>query len=765
MRFLCFDDVFAASPDIVKFRFSRVIFGATCSQFLLNGTVQKHSKKYEFIDPDFARRVRKHFYVDDLSTGVNTVDEGVDIYKKMKLRFNECSMNVTKWRTNNAELRNFIHKSEGIEFGNEKLENEKVLGLQWNEKGDTFVLNVVELFNSAVTIKPTKRNILKVIASVYDPVGYLQSVIIKLKLLFQEICILSIKWDDHIGKLESKWNNIVENLREFTEIQVNRCYYINSVNDPVDKIYLHGFSDASELAYGACVFIKSVKRSGDVSINLVTSKSRVVPLKKSYSIPRLELLGNFILAKLIMVTFNSLTEEIVIDDYFCWSDSMITLAWIKSDQEFKPFVENRVRSIRRDVMVEKWNYCKSIDNPADIITRFNSCRLNKNNMWWRGPEFLKNSIEYSLLSDKKLSKKSEEELLDETQYNEEVRKVNCLAQEVNVLWNLDNIITIERYSDFNKLIRVTSWVLRVVNNLKSKIRKNNECSGDLSNVELQKAKLYWIKSNQDLLRNEKDYFQIVNSLNLYEDTDGVIRSKGRIDNSNLPYETRLPIMLSRNHKLSELLVSNYHRNVKHNGVRQTLAEFRSQFWVTQGKSFVKKILNRCVVCKRFNTRPYNYPKAPDLPNERVSNEVPFSFTGVDYLGPIYCKNVYDVNSTEDEDMHKAFIALYTCASTRGVILDLVHNAEAKTFIDSFVRFISRRGCPKTILSDNGTVFTANSTQRFAAERNITWKFSVEDAPWNGGFWERLVGCVKRCLKKPLERPVFRSLKYKQHCMK
>ena len=126
-------------------------------------------------------------------------------------------------------------------------------------------------FSKAVEIELTKRNVLKVI--VYDPVGYLQPIIIRLKLLFQEICLLNIGWDDLIGGLQAKWLSIVDELRKFSDIELKRRYYVEAIYDPVDRVYLHGFSDASEMAYGACVYMKSVTRAKNISITLVTAKS------------------------------------------------------------------------------------------------------------------------------------------------------------------------------------------------------------------------------------------------------------------------------------------------------------------------------------------------------------------------------------------------------------------------------------------------------------------------------------------------------------
>ena len=161
LRFLWYKDVFADVPEIVKYRFCRVIFGATCSQFLLNGTNRTHAKKYEKIDPEFARRVLKHFYVDDLTTVVSNVEEGVDLYNNIKSRFNEAQFNVRKWRTNNEELRAIINKKEkinnDINNNNTSRKNEKVLGIAWNEDNDNLILGVNELFESVINIEPTQR--------------------------------------------------------------------------------------------------------------------------------------------------------------------------------------------------------------------------------------------------------------------------------------------------------------------------------------------------------------------------------------------------------------------------------------------------------------------------------------------------------------------------------------------------------------------------------------------------------------------------------
>ena len=122
--------------------------------------------------------------------------------------------------------------------------------------------------------------------------------------------------------------------------------------------------------------------------------------------------------------------------------------------------------------------------------------------------------------------------------------------------------------------------------------------------------------------------------------------------------------------------------------------------------------------------------------------------GLELIISFHCiVRIYHRNTLDDCDLFKCYVVLYTCASTRGVILELVPDASSKYFIYSLIMFISRPGCPGKILADNGTVFTMQETQKFAANRNIEWQFSLSNAPWYGGFWERLVSIVKRCLKK------------------
>ena len=131
-------------------------------------------------------------------------------------------------------------------------------------------------------------------------------------------------------------------MKRCEEIVINRCYFSYNLSDPIKEISLHGFSDASQSAYAACIYLQSVTQLGNVTVKFVTAKSRVIPIKKSFTIPRLELLGNFILSKLICNIYNGICDDIEVEDILCWSDSQISLAWIKDiNSEFKTFVKKK----------------------------------------------------------------------------------------------------------------------------------------------------------------------------------------------------------------------------------------------------------------------------------------------------------------------------------------------------------------------------------------------------------------------------------------
>ena len=136
------------------------------------------------------------------------------------------------------------------------------------------------------------------------------------------------------------------------------------------------------------------------------------------------------------------------------------------------------------------------------------------------------------------------------------------------------------------------------------------------------------------------------------------------------------------------------------------------------------MVRRCVICKKFEGKAFNTPKVAPLPASRVSDSPPFTNTGVDFAGPLF---VTDRSQNETERTSKAYVCLWTCASTRAVHLELVPNLTVKRIV------------------------RAKEIQQYLINKGVTWDFIIERAPWQGGFWERMVGITKRCLTKAVGR--------------
>lgn len=413
-------------------------------------------------------------------------------------------------------------------------------------------------------------------------------------------------------------------------------------------------------------------------------------------------------------------------------------------KEYKQFVENRVQEIRRLTDPKDWRYCPTKDNPADIASRGESVsKLSADDKWWYGPTFLLNPKDSWPVQPS--HGEESKNTLQELKTSKQTVMAAVVDTDVQPEHSIENLLKPSKYSKLETLLRVTAYVQRFVDNVKRSLKGEEILKGLLTAEELDVAEKSWIKHVQASLTKLPKYNKMKRSLSLFVDDEQLIRCHGRIEKSNLPNETKFPMLLPSDHDFTNLVVLHCHTEVMHNGVRETVTQVRSRYWIVRGRQVVKKIIARCLTCKRLEGKSYGVPPAPPLPEYRLDNDVAFSRVGVDYAGPLFVKNIY----SKDSKMYKAYIVLYTCASSRAVHLDLAVDATSETFIRSFKRFMSRRGIPGTMISDNGKTFKSKELKEFCTSKRIKWVHIVARSPWWGGFYERLVRSVKRCLKKVL----------------
>ena len=750
-RFLWLRDVNkpANSPDnIITYRFCRVLFGAAPSPFLLNATVQYHlNKEANAIATDLQQSI----YMDNVVSGTNTEAEAFQYYTSSRDMFNKASMNLRQWSSNCTSL-NDQARSDDV-YAEPTV---KVLGLTWNTETDTLTVPLTKLceeIRNTNTTKLTKRAALSLSSKLFDPLGFIEPVNVKAKIMMQEAWKGNTNWDENIeDSLKEKWCKWLNELQHMIQLAIPRQY----IQESIDNIQLHIFCDSSQLAYGAVAYIRCETSNGTKCAFLM-SKSRVAPIKEQ-TLPRLELLGALLGAKLSNYLCKTVLHKLQPSQTVLWSDSQIALAWISRSKPLREsFIRHRVQLIKEltSAIHSSWKYCPSASNPAGLITRGLDGKsfMNKQREWYQGPPWLLQA------PNEWPSIKSEDiEITETTDYTTQVTQISNKDSTASTL----NVIDITRYSTLTRLLRVTALVLQFVRNLKQGLKQGVIINAtDIMNARntivkaVQKAHFKTIVIG--LKQKQKVNFPLVSQLGLYLDNHDVLRCKGRLQYTDLPYEAKFPILIPKEHYLATLIVRYMHQKVLHGGVRETLTQLRQTYWIPKGRQLVRNELKRCVICRKVEGPPFRSVNSPPLPELRVKANHPFQVTGVDYAGPLYIRN-------NKKEVAKVYICLFTCATIRAIHLEMVEDQTSSSFIRAFKRFISRRGIPECIISDNAKTFIAGSqelttlktkilqtteSQRFLANNGIMWKFITQRAPWWGGFYERLIGLVKRRLKKTI----------------
>ncbi|XP_067215691.1 uncharacterized protein [Linepithema humile] len=545
--------------------------------------------------------------------------------------------------------------------------------------------------------------------------------------------------------VHTEWKAYLSQIKQLN----NFCIPRNAMEiHPIVRIELHGFCDASQNAYGACLYIRVTDQDGIHYTNLLCSKSRVAPLK-TVNLPRLELCGAQLLSQLVHKTIQVL--DLQLHEIYYWTDSTIVIGWIKSpSRNFSTFVANRIGEIQELTTIENWRHVRTKDNPADPLSRgFNAEALKKSEIWWKGPPWLR--------QDQCCWPKPNQQVINLDELPERRRMIitNTTAR--------DDFDVYETFSSYARLVRAIAICFRFVHNSRSDPQQRR--FGAVTAQEFEAARKRIVKqvqqvAFQDIVKdikgketNTKNH-RLLN-LNPFIDSEGLLRVGGRLKRSDLSYDSKHQLILPTRHRFTQLVIEHEHKRTLHSGSQCTLAAVRLQYWPVGARSMVRKIVNKCVICFKAKPRVSKQIMA-DLPSTRVNKSRPFSNVGIDYCGPILLREGKRRNAKSS----KAWIAIFVCFATKAIHIELVTDLTSEAFLSALKRFIGRRGRPSNIFSDNGTNFVgANraleelrdlfNQEEFrhrvtneAASDAITWHFIPPRAPHFGGLWEAAVRSTK-----------------------
>ena len=461
LRFLWWQDGdLEKEPDVYKMLVH--IFCATsstcCASFSLRQTAKDNQDTYS---AQTIRSVERNFYVDDLLKSVKSENEALKLIKELKELLQRAGFNLTKWMSNSHKVLESIEQKERaksvINLDLDKFPTERALGVVWDVTKDEF------RFVPARKDKPlTRRGLLSMLSSFYDPLGFIAPIILLGKIILQNLCNKKLGWDDPIIEDDCMiWINWYDSIMTLEAANVPRC--LKPVDfDCITHIEIHGFADASEHAYGAVLYIKMLDHSKGSCISFLLGKSRLCPIKP-VTIPRLELAAAVLLVKLNQVAADEL--DIPINRTVLWTDSTTVLKYISNEsRRFKPYVANRISIIHEHTTIDQWRYVPSLQNPADLASRgLHSSDTDSFKFWINGPEFLKRSDEFWP------HRPVEEPVL----MNNDLE----LRKEANVhlvISETDKFMTY--FSSWLKLLRATAWLLRFKKYCQQKfLKKVGEC--------------------------------------------------------------------------------------------------------------------------------------------------------------------------------------------------------------------------------------------------------------------------------------------------
>ncbi|XP_060807713.1 uncharacterized protein LOC132903428 [Amyelois transitella] len=764
------------NPDepLGQFELLTLTFGTACAPHLVVKSLQRLADDEQLNFPTASEVTKRDFYVDDLMTCCETEEEAIQIYTEMNKLMEAGGFQLQKWSSNNKVLLQFIGQDNQKTAPSIYIKADnmvKVLGICWNRDSDEFQYTV-ELHE--VNKSPTKRQVLSDIARIYDPMGWIAPVVLTAKVFIQKLWKSGLSWDDELPEdLLHEWLKYRAELSELKTIFIPRWLNFNQGCE----VELHAFADASQMAYAGVVYFRTINSNGEIHVHLLTSKTKVAPIEKQLSIPRLELCGAVLAAKLL----NEVAQVMNVPKHrlYAWTDSTVVLAWLRGlPSRWTTFVSNRVSEILNIIESSQFNHVGTKFNPADCASRgLQPSDLKREKLWWSGPIFLYernitfSKLDYTTQEETRASKSQKIKTL--VALKKEDENQHLIEEEKNFFWS--------KYSSLKKMLRIVSYVRRIFSFRLQNIERE-KYPDYITAKEMNDSLLSCVKRVQHLWFKEEiaqlmsgGYVPKKNSmhaLNPFLDEMGLLRVGGRINLSHLSYDEQHPLIMPEMSLLTQVIVEDAHSSTMHGGPQAMLNYIRSKFWIIHARILLKKLFRRCVTCIRYSQRKVT-PLMGQLPEVRLKPNKVFMSSGVDYAGPINLR----FSPGRGAKSYKGYVCLFVCMVTRAIHIEVVSDLTSKGFIAAFRRFVGRRGRCTDLHCDNGTNFVGadkelreifNATKskipqeiaELLAMEGTKFHYIPPLSPNFGGLWEAGVRSVKTHLKKVIGD---RTLTYEEMC--
>ena len=782
-QFYWFEDDDLTKPCL--YCFIVYIFGAKSSPMVCTYVLRHHAliNAAEF-GPDVVDAILNSFYVDDFLRSFPTIEAAREMRIKLTAALKKGGFDLVKWTANHPDiLRDEAPSGEDvvdIKDSTDLNPYQKILGVVFQSSIDAFRLRIdPERYKEYVE---TKRRLLSMVASIYDPLGLWAPFLILGRFQFQKAVQEAEGWDStlpaKIAQCMDEWRLSIPLLKD---LHIPRWIATPSTTTTVPE--LHVFTDASLEGYAAVIYrLSPSDNGGEPHISLLFCRNRVVPLNAKTSghhnsVPRLELVAAVLGAEERRKFVERMTEKV--SRVVHWMDSTCVLKQLRSSNiRFKAFVQNRKTRILAVTSVDEVRYCPTDLNPAD-----EACRgLFPTDVKWKrfhnGPDFLRRGIDLwppNIVEGEPDEADIFATMADEVMAIEEAKQENKVSLEPLALMITNKL---ERWSSKVRRVAMVFKIFKTFLRWRASGRKVGGEKMELSAQELRVAELDIVRALQrkhfdseisvlrrfaihrhDSRRELKDGVSPLTSLNPFIDGDDIIRVGGRLANAvSMSFDKKFPIILPRKNEVVDALIRQVHGQEGHAGLEHIHNQLRQRWWILKGRQAVRGVLCRCIPCQKLKKPSANQKMAP-LPASRIEVNAPaFAIAGIDAFGP------YQLKIGKSRASFKIYGLICTCFTSRAIHLEPMEDLSSAAFIRALIRIQARRPAIRQLYSDNASNFRAANTELSQAFdiwkqttlegehlRPVEWIFNLPYASHRAGVFERCIRSTKDILKMIMQR--------------
>ncbi|XP_043069582.1 uncharacterized protein [Drosophila bipectinata] len=606
-------------PTLHRFREKRIAIGGDIAEMFHQVRIHTEDQRYQrfvFIDPYTQRRenyamqsILENHYVDD-SSSVDTEKEAISLARQVHYIHLQGGFLIRNWVSNSRDVLSALGEGASTLVRLDETtdgQTEKVLGMWWDTKEDLIRYRKSPRYHHKELLqgrqRPTKREFLSVLMSIYDPLGLISFYVMYAKIIFQEIWRNGCTWDDPIPETEwIKWKRWLRYIPDVEKMTIPRCHMKESLMD--SEVEMHTFVDASENGFAAVSYIRFQNEAG-IHCSLLGSKTKVAPLRPT-SIPRLELMGAVLGARLAL----ELSLGAKLSTRTFWTDSRTVLSWLRSDQrKYKQFVAFRVIKIPRKERVP------SSENVADDATKWNKGPdFNRESRRLNGPRFLWQERQFWPLTEAEEGDESGMELK---------------AQFIGVCDGFTDIgratlIDSERFSIWTRLLWSTARTVWCMRRWKAKALQRSDIENQPSQEDTRVAEsLLWSYAQAEYYQTEIRLIlqgkplkknNLLYKLGPYMDSDGVLK----LDERAKMIKGSDRVVLPCGSHITQLIIKEYHRRFLHANHETVVNELRQRFWIPKLRSTLVRIRRSCQQCKNQQAAPKPCPVINEENNKQLS---------------------------------------------------------------------------------------------------------------------------------------------------